>query len=416
MLVATGFAVCAQGSKKIKVLFIGNSYTAVNNLPQLVHDIALANGDTLVFDSYSPGGYTFNGHYNDPQAKSKIAAGGWRYVVLQAQSQEPSFSPQQVAAQTLPYAVKLDSIVKHHNPCATTVYYETWGRKNGDASNCPIYPPVCTYSGMQNRLRASYKLFADSVKGIVAPAGEAFRLCIAQNPTLNLYMADESHPSLEGSYLTAAVFYEVLFGKSVVSNTFLPNVSPVSAMLMRQVAHTIVNDSLSTWNIGLHSPMAQFSVSAQGGGLWQFTPTSPGNNHLWYYGNGVNSAGPVGAYTYTAAGTYTVSHVHLVGCSRDSLTSVITVTVPVTTSLTHGRTEAALNVAPNPFINYLQVQLHEGQKAGEVQIKLYAVTGELVLKSDQALLNTSALPAGVYFAELRQGNSRVVTRLIKAAD
>jgi len=102
----------AQAKKKINVLFLGNSYTFYNNLPQLIKDIANANGDTLLFDSNCPGGYTFANHFSDATTISKIKAQAWNFVVLQAQSQEPSFSPAQVAAQTLPYAIKLDSLVK----------------------------------------------------------------------------------------------------------------------------------------------------------------------------------------------------------------------------------------------------------------------------------------------------------------
>ncbi|MCC6371283.1 MAG: hypothetical protein IT236_09790, partial [Bacteroidia bacterium] len=210
VLLAT-LGLVAQPSKKIKVLFIGNSYTYVNNLPQLVSDIAKANGDTLIADSNCPGGYTFANHCTDAVSISKITGLPWKYVILQAQSQEPSFSPNQVTAQTLPYAIRLDSLVKSNNPCGTTVFYETWGRKFGDASNCPFYPPICTYSGMQDRLKASYKLFADSLKGILSPVGEAFRKSISLTPSLELYQPDQSHPSMEGSYLAASVFYEVLF-------------------------------------------------------------------------------------------------------------------------------------------------------------------------------------------------------------
>jgi hypothetical protein len=244
----------AQNHKTLKVLFLGNSYTYVNNLPQLIKDIALANGDTLVFDSNCPGGQTFQGHFNDVTSLSKINAQAWDCVILQAQSQEPSFSPAQVAAQTLPYAIKLDSVIKHNNACTETVFYETWGRKNGDASNCGAYPPICTYTGMQNRLRASYKLFADTTQAIIAPAGEAWRKSIAQNPTLELYSSDQSHPSLEGSYLTACVFYETLFHKSVLSNTYTAGVSSTNANFLQQIAHDVVNDSLLTWNIGKYNP------------------------------------------------------------------------------------------------------------------------------------------------------------------
>lgn len=244
----------AQNHKTLKVLFLGNSYTYVNNLPQLIKDIALANGDTLVFDSNSPGGHTFNNHFNNATSLSKINAQAWDCVILQAQSQEPSFSPGQVASQTLPYAIKLDSLIKNNNPCSETVFYETWGRKYGDASNCGSYPPICTYIGMQNRLRASYKLFADTTHAIMAPAGEAWRKSIAQNPTLELYSSDQSHPSLEGSYLTACVFYETLFHKSVLSNTYTAGVSSINVNFLQQIAHDVVNDSLLTWNIGKYNP------------------------------------------------------------------------------------------------------------------------------------------------------------------
>ena len=141
----------AQSNKKIQALFLGNSYTYVNNLPQLIKDIALANGDTLFFDTNCPGGYTFQNHSLDATSIGKINSQLWDCVVLQAQSQEPAFSPWQVSSQTLPYAIKLDSIIKNKNVCTQTIFFETWGRKNGNASNCPSYPPICTYNGMQNR-------------------------------------------------------------------------------------------------------------------------------------------------------------------------------------------------------------------------------------------------------------------------
>lgn len=247
----------AQSPIKLRALFLGNSYTYVNNLPLLIQNIALANGDTLVYDNNCPGGQTYQGHFNDAVSLSKINIQAWDCVILQAQSQEPSFDPLQVAAQTLPYAIKLDSVIQHNNNCTETVFYETWGRKNGDASNCASYAPVCTYLGMQDRLRASYKLFADTTHGIMAPAGEAWRKSIALNPSLELYSSDQSHPSLEGSYLTACVFYEVLFHHSVLSNTYTAGISTnTTVTFLQQIAHDVVNDSLLTWNIGKYTPCA----------------------------------------------------------------------------------------------------------------------------------------------------------------
>lgn len=244
----------AQSGKKLEVLFLGNSYTSVNNLPLVVSNLAKANGDTLVFETYAPGGYTFQNHYYDNTAKAKISSRKWDFVVLQAQSQEPSFPPSQVNVQTLPYAIYLNDLIEKNDSCTRTIFYETWGRKNGDASNCAFYPPVCTYTGMQNRLRESYKLFADTCKAIMAPAGEAWRKSIATDPKLELYSSDQSHPALEGTYLTACVFYEVIFGKTVVGNSYTANMLPYPSQFLQQTAHDVVNDSLDVWNIGKYDP------------------------------------------------------------------------------------------------------------------------------------------------------------------
>lgn len=253
-LVSTGHLTFAQSHKTIHVLFLGNSYTYVNNLPQLIYDIALSNGDTLVFDSNCPGGHTFQNHFTNTTSINKINAQAWDFVVLQAQSQEPSFPPNQVASETLPYALKLDSLIHRNDSCSQTIFFETWGRKNGDASNCPYYPPVCTYSGMQGRLRESYKLFADTCHTIMAPVGEAWKKSVNINAALNLYQADESHPSLEGSYLTACVFYEVLFGRTVLNSSYTANISMPTAMFLQQTAHDMITDSLDVWNIGKYNP------------------------------------------------------------------------------------------------------------------------------------------------------------------
>jgi hypothetical protein len=195
-----------------------------------------------------------NTHFTNGTSISQITAQKWDVVILQAQSQEPAFSPAQVAQETLPFALKLDSIIQLNDSCTKTIFYETWGRKYGDVANCPFYPPICTYTGMQDRLKASYKLFADTCQAILAPAGEAWRQSIALDSSLNLYQGDNSHPSMEGSYLTACVFYEVLFNKSVVNNSFFASVDPAVALSLQQIAHAVVSDSSSVWNIGAFNP------------------------------------------------------------------------------------------------------------------------------------------------------------------
>ena len=94
-----------------KILFVGNSYIYVNNLPLVLYNLALSNGDTIIYDSSAPGGYTLLQHTTNATTLSKINAQNWDYVVLQEQSQKPSFPPSQVQAETYPYATQLNDLI-----------------------------------------------------------------------------------------------------------------------------------------------------------------------------------------------------------------------------------------------------------------------------------------------------------------
>ncbi|MCK5538156.1 MAG: SGNH/GDSL hydrolase family protein, partial [Bacteroidales bacterium] len=210
--VAMSLIVKSQETKK--VLFIGNSYTYVNDLPNIVYNLASTNSDTLIYDSSTPGGYNFNSHTTDATTLSKISQTDWDFVVLQSQSQEPAFPPSQVAVDVYPYAKILVDSTKANNICTEPLFFMTWGRKYGDQSNCAAYPPICTYLGMQQRLRESYLEMGQTNHASVAPVGMAWKHSIVSSPTLNLYSSDNSHPSLNGSYLSACVFYAMIFEKS----------------------------------------------------------------------------------------------------------------------------------------------------------------------------------------------------------
>ena len=147
-------------------------------------------GDSVYYDSNTPGGYTFQGHSTNATSLSKIAFGNWDYVFLQEQSQIPSFPPSQVATDCFPYASILVDSILSSNPCAEPVFFMTWGRENGDQSNCANYPPLCTYDGMQARLRESYLQLSIDNNCTVSPVGAAWKYVRDQYPSIGLYTTD----------------------------------------------------------------------------------------------------------------------------------------------------------------------------------------------------------------------------------
>jgi len=70
----------------------------------------------------------------------------------------------------------------------------------------------------------------------VVPAGPAFAASIARRPDINLYAPDKRHPSLEGTYLGAAVVMASLFKKSPVGNAYTAGLPPNVAQHLQTVA------------------------------------------------------------------------------------------------------------------------------------------------------------------------------------
>ena len=231
-----------------QALFIGNSYTYMNDLPELINQIAISKGNSLIYESHTPGGSTIMQHASNSNVQSLLNATEWDYVILQEQSQNPSFPPSQVASQVYPYAESLCEDIREANPCTEPVFFMTWGRENGDSQNCASYPPICTYEGMQDRLTESYTEMAQNNESLLAPIGIAWKDIREQHPEINLYSSDGSHPSIRGSYLAACVFYAVLFDDSATNNFTPANLNINEAGLIQTFANNAVNNNETDYN------------------------------------------------------------------------------------------------------------------------------------------------------------------------
>ena len=100
-----------------KALFIGNSYTAFNNLPNLVANLADSSGDSLIYTAHTPGGAQLWQHASNNTVLNYLAQGDWDYVVMQEQSQLPSFPDWQVAQDVFPHAETLCDSIRAGNAC-----------------------------------------------------------------------------------------------------------------------------------------------------------------------------------------------------------------------------------------------------------------------------------------------------------
>lgn len=237
-----------------RVLWIGNSYTYVNDLPQMTVKAAQSAGDDFTYESNTPGGYSFQGHCQN-HSITLIQQGGWDIVILQGQSEEPSFPPFQVEAETFPYAQQLVESIYHYNDSTVEpMFYMTWGHKNGDPRNASNYPPLATYEGMDSLLFDRYMYMGHTFNASVCPVGRVWHYLRDNHPEIELYQSDDSHPSVAGSYVSACAFYTMIFEKDPTRISFCSTLDTATASIIRSTVKTIVFDNLSQWKRESWSP------------------------------------------------------------------------------------------------------------------------------------------------------------------
>lgn len=307
----------------ISALFIGNSYTYVNDLPTMVKLIAQSKGDVLTVDSKSNGGFTFQNHWNDPLTYQKMKSRNWDFVVLQGQSQEPAFPYQQVTNSTLPYAKRLADSVYQLLSCSQVNFFMTWGRENGD----PQWDSINTFEKMNERLKLAYLRFTKETQSSVSPVAEVWRLMRLHYPTVNLYSGDGSHPSVAGSYVAACTFYASLFRKSVAGATYLAGLDPQIATAIQALADQVVLGNLSSWSLRpKHKRTLAFFDVVQNMNQIACTNVSwLATSYAWNFGDGNTSSETNPGHTYTASGDYTLELIASSVCGSDTAFTVVSV-------------------------------------------------------------------------------------------
>lgn len=379
----------------------------------MLYQLALSGGDTIQYDSNTPGGYTLEDHWNSLTTQYKINQQTWDYVVLQAQSQEPALDSAFVTNWVLPYADALDSIIHLNDSCTQTVFYMTWGRKNGDAQYCPTHPPVCTYQGMQDQLRNRYLQMGYDNGAMVAPCGEAWRDVIAASPAFDLYMADESHPSLHGSYLNACVFYASIFRRSPVGLSYYGGLPAADAQFLQQYAAVCVLDSMMVWNTEIYYDDPDFTSTLISGTTYTFTAAVAGTNHQWNSGSGFLAGPAVFTYTFPGPGTYSVAHVTDNGCHTDTSYQWIVVGPQAIDE----QVAPELNLYPNPAGESMRITNPFDAKENST-LQVMDATGKVVLSigfnGTTVSIDTSVLPEGMYIARIVQSGKSSESRFVIA--
>jgi hypothetical protein len=213
----------AATRSNLNVLFIGNSFTARNDLPGLIAAIAAAADKRLDHRLISVGGASLRRHWNGGEARKAIETGGHDSVVLQEQSTLPIKNRQRMHDNVRLF----DGAIRAAG--ARTALYLTWARRHAPET--------------QQLITTAYESIAAEVRAQLIPAGVAWEQFLRKHDQPVLHDADGSHPTLAGSYLAACVAFAMLFRADLPRGVEIPGLAPADEQRLRTVASRCI-DSL----------------------------------------------------------------------------------------------------------------------------------------------------------------------------
>ncbi len=222
-------------SKKISVLFIGNSYTYGNNLERIFLQLAQGEGFSLTSRRATEPGWDLLGHADgDSEVGEKTAkaiALKPNYVFIQEQSLRPAIEPELFFQGVTAINKKLTAVGSQG------ILYQTWGRKPGSPD---LAANDLTNETMTQKLAAAYEAIGEKLGLPVSPAGSAFYDITVNHPEIELYLNDKTHASEMGSYLAALCHYATLYGLSPIGVSYRMDLDEATAKILQEAAHKAV--------------------------------------------------------------------------------------------------------------------------------------------------------------------------------
>jgi hypothetical protein len=395
----------------LHVLFLGNSYTAVNNLPLMVKNMAAAAGITINAVQNAPGGHTIENHLSNTNTLDKIRLGIWDYVVIQEQSQIPTIDHYRYNSM-YPSLIRLKDSILAYNSCTKIITYMTWGRRFGgqqcDGSGTYCSPDFRDFNHMQDSLRSAYMQISDSINVQCAPVGVAWQQVI-NDTTLILHQGDNSHPNLNGSYLAACTLYSCILKQKTTGLSYTAGLPTSLALYFQTIADQTVFSNNDDWNLTIYQPIADFTTNITGNVATFSNESVSYTSHMptyrWHLGDGDSSMLQNPVHTYQDSGTYMVRLITSTCSIHDTILKSIRVVPPSID------TQLQWSFFPNPASEYVEVMFQSNSNIvlpQTIELKIFNIHGQFVQYEKQELFTATSsirihirhLPAGLYFVRI----------------
>lgn len=297
-----GTAANALEVEPLKILFIGNSYTQMNEMPSILQKMVDKSGEKAIIERNTKSGASFKIHSERKDMYASIKSRNWDYVVLQGYSRELSYTPEYIDSATVPFVNKIIDSIYAKNACTNVLLFMTWGYEGGFLDR----EEVNTYEKMAHSIERGYRYLSSLYNIAVVPVGMVWK-SVKQKSDEDLYVADRAHPSVNGSYLAACTFYNVIFGFDYNDRGLVSMVNSDFHLVIREEVHNIVTENRQLYKLNEKRFILRSYISDKGLCSLTFSSYFPlANSIKWSFGDGNSSTALKGTHVFKNSGTYIV--------------------------------------------------------------------------------------------------------------
>ncbi|HBS87163.1 MAG: hypothetical protein A2W91_03010 [Bacteroidetes bacterium GWF2_38_335] len=402
----------AKSQDTTKILFLGNSFTYYNNMPDIVKGLADSAGINTEITMYAPGGmyvYTttsMTGHDSSATTESYIISENWDFIVVQDNQGGYVWSEGYINPMITNANVVLFNKIKNNNQCTRVIYFAGWAMEGGLPSEYWNSGGLnLTSDNTADCIKRIYRQFLyvnnTFFNEIVTPIGLAWITCLNEQPAINLFSGDGVHPSLSGSYLTASTIFTTIFKTDPTNLAFDYGLDAVTAQYLRTTGYnTVITDTVFTaCNLDDFTPVTVFNP-------YEISTTETYSSYQWVLNN-VSIPGATDDHLLIeTAGNYNLIVTDTAGCKHRSFDMYCE---PEFSDIQFPA-EAEFELFPNPANDYVIVRVPPGEST---IISLYNSNGMLCMRTktvENYRLNLSGYSPGIYFVGINNTSMNLLKK------